>query len=48
MDEKRKDDMYVLQTSIDDLEYKNEIKTQETDQVIASILTTVGGSSMGQ
>ena len=48
MDEQRKDDIYVLQTNIDDLEYKNEQKTQETDQVIASILTSVGGASMGQ
>jgi len=46
--EQRRDDLNVLQANISDLEYKNEIKTQETDQVIASILTTVGGGSMGQ
>ena len=46
--EQRRDDLHMLQTNISELEYKNEIKTQETDQVIASILTTVGGGSMGQ
>jgi hypothetical protein len=48
MDSQRKEDYNVLQTNIDDLEYKNYQKTRETDQVIASILTTVGGGSMGQ
>ena len=48
MDTQRRDDYNVLQTNINDLEYKNEQKTQETDQVIASILTTVGDASMGQ
>ena len=48
VNDQRRDDLHVLQTNINDIEYKNEIKTQETDQVIASILTTVGGGSMGQ
>lgn len=48
VDEQRRDDYNVLQTNINDLEYKNDRKTQETDQVIASILTTVGDASMGQ
>lgn len=48
VDTKRKDDYYVLRASIDDLEYKNEQKTQETDQILSSILTTVNGGSMGQ
>jgi len=48
VNEQRRDDLNVLQTNINDLEYKNNVKTQETDQVIASILTTVGGASMGQ
>ncbi len=48
MDQKRKDDFRVLQASIEDVDYKNDMRTQETDQVIASILTTVGGGSMGQ
>jgi len=48
VNEQRRDDLNVLQTNINDLEYKNDIKTQETDQVIASILTTVGGASMGK
>ena len=48
IDTKRKEDFQVLQANIQDVDYKNEIKTQETDQVIATILTTVGGGSMGQ
>ncbi len=48
MDQKRKDDFLVLQANIEDVDYKNDIRTQQTDQVIASILTSVGGSSMGQ
>lgn len=48
MDEQRRDDYNVLQTNINDLEYKSDRKTEETDQVIASILTTVGDASMGQ
>lgn len=48
IDTKRKDDYQVLQANIDDLEYKNERKTQETDQVIASILTSVNNRSIQQ
>ncbi|MCF6352860.1 MAG: hypothetical protein L3J06_07605 [Cyclobacteriaceae bacterium] len=48
MDQKQKDDFRVLQANIEDVDYKNDMRTQETDQVIASILTTVGGGSMGQ
>lgn len=48
VDTKRKEDFQILQANIEDVDYKNEIKTQETDQVIATILTTVGGRSMGQ
>lgn len=47
VDTRRKDDYHVLQANIDDLEYKNEMKTQETDQVIASILTSVNTGSAG-
>lgn len=48
IDTKRKDDYQVLQANIDDLQYKNERKTQETDQVIASILTSVNNRSIQQ
>ncbi|MCF6361244.1 MAG: hypothetical protein L3J29_10850 [Cyclobacteriaceae bacterium] len=48
IDQKQKDDFRVLQANIEDVDYKNDMRTQETDQVIASILTTVGGGSMGQ
>ncbi len=48
MDQKQKDGFRVLQANIEDVDFKNDMRTQQTDQVIASILTTVGGGSMGQ
>ncbi len=47
VDTKRKDDFYTLQANIDNIEYKNQLKTQETDQVIASILTSVNSEPTG-
>jgi len=46
VDTQRKDDYYVLQNNIKELEYKNVLKTKETDQILSSILTTVNGGSL--
>lgn len=48
VDHQRKQDLQLIQASLNELDYKNEIKTKQTDQILANIITTVNNGSMGQ
>ncbi|MCB0496738.1 MAG: hypothetical protein KDC79_11435 [Cyclobacteriaceae bacterium] len=48
VDKQRKEDLQAIQANFNDLEYKNRLQTQQTDQILASIITTVNNGSMGQ
>ena len=48
MNNQRKDDFRVLQANIEDVAYKSDLKLQQIDQILSTILTRVGNASMGQ
>lgn len=48
VDTQRKEDLQAIEANFTDLEYKNRLQTQQTDQILASIITTVNSGSMGQ
>ena len=48
VDKQRKEDLHAIQASFDELAYKNQVQTQQTDQILASIITTVNNGSLGQ
>lgn len=48
VDNQRQEDLKAIQANFTDLEYKNRLQDQQTDQILASIITTANNSSMGQ